>query len=89
MRSGRRWMARRRLDRVEVRGVAGQGDHGEPVLAGLGEGTHLPAAVGVEPVPDKDHRGVERVVRGGDQVRVVGFGHAAALALRLRWTRRR
>ena len=32
-------------------------------------------------VPDEDQRGMELVVRGGDQACVVGFGHAAALAL--------
>ena len=71
----------RAFDRVEVRGVTGQVDHGQPGLAGLGEGAHLPAAVGIEVVPDDNHRGSQGVVRGGDQVRVVGFGHARALAL--------
>ena len=69
------------LDRVEVGGVAGQLYHGQPVLAGLGEGAHFLAAVGVEVVPDDDERGAQGVVRGGDQVRVVGFGHARAVAL--------
>src|SRR5579872_5228923 len=68
------------LDRVEVRSVAGQLHHGQPVLAGLGEGAHLAADVGVEPVPDEDERGVQGAMRGADQVRVVGFGQALALA---------
>jgi hypothetical protein len=32
-------------------------------------------------VPDQDHRGIQRAVRGGDQLGVIGFGHATALAL--------
>ena len=31
--------------------------------------------------PDENHGSVQQVVRGGDQVSVVGFGHRAALAL--------
>jgi len=50
----------------------------------LGEGAHLPAEVGVQPVPDQDDRGVQGAVRGGDQARVVVFGQAGPLALRRR-----
>ena len=32
-------------------------------------------------IPDQDDRGMQLVVRGGDQASVVGFGHRAALAL--------
>jgi hypothetical protein len=47
----------------------------------LSESAHPLADVGVQVVPDQDDRGVQHLVRGGDQVRVVGFGQAAALAL--------
>ncbi len=45
------------------------------------ERPHHRADVGVQPVPDKDDRGLQFLVRGGDQPGVVCFGHRAALAL--------
>ena len=42
---------------------------------------HRGADVGVQVVPDQDDRGMQLLVRGGDQAGVVGFGHRAALAL--------
>ena len=62
-------------------GACGQAKHGEPVRVRLGELAHLLAAVSVEVIPDQDDGGVQGAVRGGDQVRVVGFGQARALAL--------
>ena len=69
------------LDRVEVGGVGGQVDDGEPVGVRIDEVAHLPTAVGVEVVPDEHDRGVEGSVRGGDQGGVVGLGHAGPVAL--------
>ena len=63
------------LGRVEVRGVGGQPDLGQPVRMGAGERAHHGADVGVEVVPDQDDRGLQLLVRGGDQAGVVGFGH--------------
>jgi hypothetical protein len=37
--------------------------------------------MGVEVVPDDDEGRVQGAVRGGDQVRVVGFAEAGALSL--------
>ena len=65
---------------VEIGGVGGQPDHGQPVAVRLGERVHHGADVGVQVVPDQDDRGMQLLVRGGDQAGVVGFGHAAALA---------
>ena len=47
----------------------------------LDEGVHYRADVGVQAVPDQDDRGLQLLVRGGDQPGVVCFGHRAALAL--------
>ena len=66
---------------VEVGGVAGQPDLGQPVRVGAGEGAHRGADVGIQVVPDQDDRGLQLPVRGGDQLSVVGFGHGPALAL--------
>jgi hypothetical protein len=69
------------LGGVELGGVGGQPDLGQPVRVSADEPPHRGADVGVQVVPDQDDRGVQLLVRGGDQVRVVGFGHRAALAL--------
>jgi hypothetical protein len=61
--------------------IGGQPDHGQPVVMSVGECAHHGADVGVEVVPDQDDRGMQLLVRGGDQAGVIGFGHAAALAL--------
>jgi hypothetical protein len=45
----------------------------------LGESAHHGADVGVQVIPDQDDRGMQLLVRGGDQAGVIGFGHAAVL----------
>jgi hypothetical protein len=57
------------LGGVEVRGVGGQLDDGQPVTVRLGEPAHRGADVGIQIVPDQDDRGMQLVVRGGDQAR--------------------
>ena len=47
------------LDRVEVRGVGGQLDDGQPVRVRAGEGAHHGAEVGVQVVPAQDDRGIK------------------------------
>ncbi len=69
------------LGGIEIWGVGGQLDHGQPVAVRLGEPAHRGADVGIQIVPDQDDRGMQLVVRGGDQAGVVGFGHGPALAL--------
>ena len=69
------------LGGVEVRGVGGQLDDGQPVRVRTGERAHHSTDVGAGVVPDQDDRGRQLLVRGGDQAGVIGFGHAAALAL--------
>ena len=69
------------LGGVEVRGVGGQLDDGQPVRMRAGERAHHSTDVGVEVVPDQDDRGMQLLVRGGDQAGLIGFGHTAALAL--------
>ncbi len=54
---------------VEVRGVGGQLDDGQPVRMRTGECAHHGTDVGVEVVPDQDDRGMQLLVRGGDQAR--------------------
>ena len=66
---------------VELRGVGGQPYLGQPVRVRADEPAHHGADVGVQVIPDQDERGLQLVMRGGDQASVVGFGHRAALAL--------
>src|SRR5271157_2958325 len=65
---------------VQLGGVGGQPYLGQPVRVRADEPPHRGADVGVQVIPDQDDRGVQLVVRGGDQAGVVGFGHRAALA---------
>src|SRR5487761_1800822 len=67
--------------RVEVGGVGRHLYDGQPVRVLGDETAHLPADVGVQVVPDHDDRGMQLVMRGGDQGCVVCFGHRAALSL--------
>ncbi len=67
--------------RIQLRRVSGQPDHGQPLAVRLDEGAHQGADVRVQVIPADDQRGMKLVVRGGDQVRVAGFGHGPALAL--------
>ena len=68
------------LGGVEVGGVGGQPYLGQPVRVRADEPPHRGADVGVQVVPDQDDRGMQFLVRGGDQAGVIGFGHRAALA---------
>ena len=68
------------LHRIQVGGVSGQPGHGQPLSVGLDEGAHQGAFMGVQVVPHENQRGMKLMVRGGDQARVVGFGHGPALA---------
>ena len=45
---------------VEVRGVGGQPDDGQPVLVRLEQSTHRGADVRVQVVPDENERGMKR-----------------------------
>ena len=67
--------------RVELRGVGRQPYLGQPVRVRPDEPRHRGADVGVQVIPDQDDRGMQFLVRGGDQASVIGFGHRAALAL--------
>lgn len=69
------------FDGVEVGGVGGQGDHGQPVGVAGEEPAHRGAAVGVEVVPTQDDRSTGLVVRGDEQGGVVVLGEATTLAL--------
>jgi hypothetical protein len=75
------FMADQAPDRVELGSVGGQPHLGQPAGAGADQGVHRGADVGVQVIPDQDDRGLQFLVRGGDQVSVVSFGHRAALAL--------
>jgi len=66
--------------RIQLRGISRQPGHRQPFTVRLDKGAHQGADVGVQVIPADDQRGMKLVVRGGDQVRVVGFGHGPALA---------
>ena len=66
------------LGGVELGGVGGEPDDGQPVRVRREELLHALADVGLEVVPDQDDRGVQLLVRGGQQGGV-GLGQAAAL----------
>jgi DDE superfamily endonuclease len=74
------------LQRAHKRGIRAGFATGDEVYGGralrrairaLGMGYVLARHI----IPDQNHRGMQLVVRGGDQCGVVGFGHRAALAL--------
>ena len=52
-----------------ARARSGQPHLGQPARMSLDEGAHHRADVGVQPVPDQDDRGLQFLVRGGDQPR--------------------
>jgi hypothetical protein len=73
------------LGGVQVRGVGGQADHGQPVGVGVDEGPHLHADLRVQVAQMRITGGVELVVCGGEEGRVLGLADASAFALAPRW----